>query len=142
MFYQVSTYFAATIKHLQSPDGGNIMDKVKNFNFVLFISLTLTLAFAWSPAAWGDAKDTSIMLDTSTVKSGSELKVMVHGLVGAETANFRLTGMTGIYELGEFKVSNADFTQVVKIPADVPPGKYRLNVKGGKQSAKAAITVE
>jgi hypothetical protein len=118
------------------------MDKVKSFEFVLLISLTLTLALAWSPVAWGDAKDTSIMLDSSTVKSGSDLKVMVHGLVGTKTANFRLTGMTGIYELGEFEVSSADFTQVVKIPADVPPGKYRLNVKGAKQSAKIAITIE
>lgn len=117
------------------------MYNVKCFKFVLSICLIFTLTLAWSPVALGDSKDTSIKLDSPNVKPGSDLKVKVHGLVGTKTANFQLLGMTGIYDLGEFKVNSADFTQVLKIPSDVPPGSYRLNVKGGKKSAKVAITI-
>jgi len=117
------------------------MDNVNRFKFVLPICLIFTLILAWSPVALGDAKDTMIMLDSPVVKSGSDLKVKVHGLVGTKTANFQLLGITGIYDLGEFKINSADFTQVLKIPVDLPPGKYRLNVKGGKKSAKVAITI-
>jgi hypothetical protein len=117
------------------------MYNLKRFKFVLPICLIFTLTLAWSPVALGDAKDTMIMLDSPAVKSGSDVKVKVHGLVGTKTANFQLLGMTGIYDLGEFKISSADFTQVLKIPSDVPPGNYRLNVKGGKSSAKVAITI-
>jgi hypothetical protein len=55
--------------------------------------------------------------------------------------SFRLTGMTGKYELGEFPISGDDFTQVLKIPADAPPGSYRLTVEGGDKSAKVVITI-
>jgi hypothetical protein len=49
--------------------------------------------------------------------------------------------MTGKYELGEFPISGDDFTQVLKIPADAPPGSYRLTVEGGDKSAKVVITI-
>jgi hypothetical protein len=76
-----------------------------------------------------------------TVKAGSELKVTVNGLVGTKTASFRLTGIFGKYELGEFPISSDDFTQVLAIPTEAPPGSYRLTVEGGGKSAKVVISV-
>ena len=93
------------------------------------------------PAAWSHGEGTQIVPESLTVKAGGKLKVTVNGLVGTKTAIFRLTGMFGKFELGEFKISSDDFTQVLEIPADVPPGSYRLTVEGGDKSAKVVINI-
>jgi hypothetical protein len=91
--------------------------------------------------AWGHGDGIRIVPNSLTAKAGSELKVTVNGLVGSKAATFRLTGMFGKYDLGTFPINSDDFTQVVQIPSDVPPGSYRLTVEGGGKNAKVVITV-
>jgi hypothetical protein len=127
------------------------MPKVKMIRLILFVFVAASIAFSWSTGVWGHGEGTRIVPASLTVKAGSDLKVTVNGLVGTNTATFRLTGMFGKYELGEFPISSddftqvlaipADFTQVLAIPADAPPGSYRLTVEGGGKSAKVVISV-
>jgi hypothetical protein len=117
------------------------MRKVKLFQFTIYLTLAFILIFSWLSVAWGHGEGTRIVPESLSVKSGSELKVTVNGLVDTKTAIFHLTGLSGKYKLGEFPISSDDFTQVLKIPADAPPGSYRLTVEGGGKSAKVVITV-
>jgi hypothetical protein len=117
------------------------MHKIDKFKWVLPVLPIIILILLASATAWSHGEGTRIIPASLTVKSGSELEVKVNGLVGTKTATFRLTGMTGKYELGEFPISSDDFTQVLKIPADAPPGNYRLTVEGGDKSAKVVITI-
>ena len=117
------------------------MRKLNIFQVTLPILAIITLTFLWSTVAWSHGEETRIVPESLTVKSGSELKVTVNGLVGTKTAKFLLEGMAGKYELGEFPISSDDFTQVLKIPADIQPGSYRLTVEGGEKSAKVVITI-
>lgn len=105
------------------------------------VMIIIGLVFIGTTVVWSHEGGTTIIPASLTVKSGSDLEVKVNGLVGTQTATFRLTGMTGKYELGEFPISSDDFTQVLKIPADAPPGSYRLTVEGGDKSAKVVITI-
>ena len=117
------------------------MRKIKLFHFTLVALVTVSLAFSWSSVALGHGEETRIIPASLTVKSGSELKVTVNGLVDTKTAIFQLTGLAGKYALGEFQISSDDFTQVLQIPADIPPGSYRLTVEGGGKTAKVVITI-
>jgi hypothetical protein len=103
--------------------------------------IIIGLVLLGSAVAWSHGEDTTIVPASLTVKSGSALEVKVSGLVDTQTATFSLTGMTGKYELGEFPISSDDFIQTLKIPADLPPGNYRLTVEGGGKSAKVVITI-
>ena len=107
---------------------------------IVMLAVTLT-AFTGLTVVWGHGEGTRITPESLTVRSGSDLKVTVNGLVGAKTAIFRMTGISGKYDLGEFPISSDDFTQVLKIPADAPPGNYRLTVEGGGKSAKVVIAI-
>ena len=109
------------------------------FTFIAMLIVSLSLIAA--PAAWSHGEGTQIVPESMTVKAGGKLKVTVNGLEGAKTAIFRLTGMFGKFELGEYKISGDDFTQVLEIPADVPPGSYRLTVEGGEKSAKVVVNI-
>lgn len=109
------------------------------FTFIAIIIVGVSLFGA--SAAWSHGEATQIVPESLTAKAGGKLNVTVNGLVGTKTAVFRLTGMFGKFELGEFKISSDDFTQVLEIPADVPPGSYRLTVEGGDKSAKAVINI-
>ena len=117
------------------------MPKIKIAQSAVLALITVSLAFSWLTVAWGHGEDTRIIPGSLTVKSGSELKVTVNGLVGTKTATFRLTGLAGKYELGEVPIGSDDFTHVLQIPSDVPPGSYRLTVEGGGKSAKVVITI-
>jgi len=108
---------------------------------IVHVLIIIGLVLFGSAVAWSHEGGTTIIPASLTVKSGSDLEVKVNGLEGTQTATFRLTGMTGKYELGEFPISSDDFTQTLKIPADLPPGNYRLTVEGGDQSAKVVITI-
>ena len=117
------------------------MNNVKMNRLILFLFLAAFLAIGLTTTAWAHGEGTTIVPDSLTVKSGSELQVKVNGLVGTKTATFRLTGMFGKFELGEYPISGDDFTQMLRIPADAQPGSYRLTVEGGGKSAKVVITV-
>lgn len=117
------------------------MNKKKVFNFVLAIFIAFWFACSVSTLVWAHGEGTKIVPESLTVKAGSKLKVTVNGLVGAKTVSFKLTGMTGKFELGKFSITSDDFTQVLPIPADLPPGSYRLTVEGGGKSAKVVINV-
>lgn len=99
------------------------------------------LFFSGTTVLWAHGGGTTIVPQSLNVKAGSELAVTVSGLTGTKTATFKLTGISGKFELGEFQISSDDFTQVLKIPADLPPGSYRLTVEGGKKKAKVVINV-
>ena len=109
--------------------------------FTLLMLAIASVAFSWSAAAWGHGEGTRIVPASLSVKAGSELEVTVHGLDGTDTATFKLTGISGKYDLGQFPISTDDFTQVLAIPTDAQPGSYRLTVEGGGKSAKTVITV-
>jgi hypothetical protein len=117
------------------------MPKVKMIRLMLVVLVAGFMAFSWSAGAWGHGEGTRIVPASLTVKAGSELKVTVNGLVDTKTAVFRLTGMFGKYELGEFPISSDDFTEVLPIPPEAPPGNYRLTVEGGGKSAKVVINI-
>ena len=111
------------------------------FKSALLAFMIISLALTWSPVVWSHGGATTIVPKSLNVKSGSELEVTVNGLLGTKTATFHLTGMSGKYELGKFQISSDDFTHVLKIPADLPPGSYRLTVEGGGKSAKVVINI-
>ena len=117
------------------------MYKKRKIKLISFAFIAIGIAFSFGTTSWGHGDATTIVPATLNVKAGSELKVTVSGLIGAKTATFRLTGMSGKYKLGKFSISKDDFTKVLQIPADLPPGTYRLSVDGGKKSAKAVINV-
>jgi len=117
------------------------MRRIIEVKVILPVFVILSLILFGAPTAWSHGEGTRIIPTSLTVKSGSDLEVKVNGLVGTKTATFSLTGMTGKYELGEFPISSDDFTQTLKIPADLPPGSYRLTVEGGEKSAKVVITI-
>jgi len=115
--------------------------KTNLIHFALTVIIIAGVSFFEAPAAWSHGEGTQIVPESLTVKAGGKLKVTVNGLEGAKTAIFRLTGMFGKFELGEFKISSDDFDQVLEIPANIPPGSYRLTVEGGDKSAKAVINI-
>ena len=115
------------------------MKFIKISHLILIVCVTAGIIFVTSPFLWAHGDSTQIIPDSLTAKAGSNLKVMVKGLVGAKTAKFNLTGISGRFELDEFSITSDDFTQVLQIPAEVPTGSYRLTVKGGKKSAKVVI---
>ena len=88
--------------------------------------VALIMAFSWSSNGWSHGEKTRIIPETLSVKAGGKLKVVVEGLEGTKTATFRLTGLSEKLDLGQFPISTDDFTQVLEIPADLPPGSYRL----------------
>lgn len=108
------------------------------FRVVLIVGIFF---MSFSAAAWAHGDATSIVPEKLNAQSGSELKVTVSGLTGTKTAVFRLSGMTGEWDLGTFPIDTDDFTKTLNIPEDVPPGSYRLEVEGGKKKAKAIIQV-
>jgi hypothetical protein len=113
----------------------------KMTRLILFSLLAVLLTISLTNVVWAHGEGTTIVPASLTVKAGSELQVTVNGLVGTKTATFRLTGMFGKYDLGEYPVSGDDFTQLLRIPADAQPGSYRLTVEGGGKSAKVVITI-
>jgi len=117
------------------------MSRTNLWDAVAPVLVIIGLVFFGSGVAWSHEGGTTIVPSSLTVKSGSDLEVKVNGLVDTQTATFRLTGMTGKYELGEFPISSDDFTQTLKIPAGLAPGSYRLTVEGGDKSAKVVITI-
>jgi hypothetical protein len=117
------------------------MEKAKIRQITLLLLLAFVVAVSWSTAVWGHGEGMRIVPASLTVKAGSELKVTVNGLVGTKTAEFRLMGIAGKYDLGKFSINSDDFEQVLQIPSDVPPGNYRLTVEGGGKSAKVVITI-
>ena len=114
---------------------------IKLLQSAVLVVIAFSLAFSWPGVALGHGEETRIIPASLTVKSDSELNVTVKGLVDTKTATFRLTGLAGKYELGEFAISSDDFTQALQIPADIPPGSYRLSVEGGGKSAKVVISI-
>jgi hypothetical protein len=117
------------------------MSRVNLYGACVPVLVIIGLVILGSVVVWSHEGGTAIVPSSLTVKSGSDLEVKVNGLVGTQTATFRLTGMTGKYELGEFPISSDDFTQTLKIPAGLAPGSYRLTVEGGDNNAKVVITI-
>jgi hypothetical protein len=120
------------------------MNKKKVLNLLLVTFVILCFAVFGLTWVWAHGEETNIIPESLNVKAGSQLKVTVNGLVGTKTATFTLTGMFGKFELGEFQIESDDFSQVLDIPSDVPPGppgSYRLTVEGGEKSAKVVINI-
>jgi hypothetical protein len=92
------------------------MQKINGVEKILSVLIIISLVLFGSTTAWSHGDGTSIIPASLTVKSGTELEVKVNGLVGTKTATFRLTGMTGKYELGEFPISAA-----IKAPKSLLP---------------------
>ncbi len=108
---------------------------------IFLIIVALSISFAWNTTGWSHGDKTSIVPATLSARAGGKLTVEVKGLVGTKTATFSLTGLSGKVDLGQFPVSSDDFTQVLELPADLPPGSYRLTVEGGGKSAKVVLTI-
>jgi hypothetical protein len=117
------------------------MKNIKKYKRISLTTLVLALSFCWVTAAWSHGDKIQIIPESLNVRSGATLQVKVNGLVETKTATFSLTGLSGKHDLGEFPISSDDFTQVLQIPAGLPPGSYRLTVEGGGNSAKVVITI-
>jgi len=103
--------------------------------------VAICAVFFMTGIALGHEDGIRIVPQSLTAKAGSGLEVTVNGLTDTKTATFRLTGMSGNYDLGTFAIKSDDFTQVLQMPSDLPPGSYRLTVEGGDKTAKVVITV-
>jgi len=108
---------------------------------IFLIVVALSISFVWTATGWSHGDETSIIPASLSAKAGGKLKVEVKGLTGSTAATFSLTGLSGKVDLGQFPISSDDFTQVLELPADLPPGSYRLTVEGGEKSAKVVITI-
>jgi len=108
---------------------------------IFLIVVALSMSSAWNTTGWSHGDETSIVPASLSAKAGGKLKVEVKGLTGTKTATFSLTGLSGTTDLGQFPISSDDFTQILELPADLPPGSYRLTVEGGEKSAKVVITI-
>ncbi len=117
------------------------MKKIQLTRQIFVLIFTLSVSFSWVTMAWSHGGETSIIPASLSAKAGDKLTVEVKGLTGTKTAKFTLTGLSGKVDLGEFSISSDDFTQVLDLPADLPPGSYRLTVEGGEKSAKVVITI-
>jgi hypothetical protein len=117
------------------------MKKIQFTRKIFILIFILSVSFGWNTMAWSHGEGTSILPASLNAKAGGKLKVEVKGLTGTKTAKFSLTGLSGKVNLGEFSISSDDFTQVLDLPADLPPGSYRLTVEGGEKSAKVVITI-
>jgi len=117
------------------------MNKKHVFSLLFVAFIIFSFAFFGSTSLWAHGEGTNIVPESLNVKAGSQLKVTVNGIVGTKTATFTLTGMFGKFELGEFPIDSDDFSQVLDIPSDIPPGSYRLTVEGGEKSAKVVINI-
>lgn len=117
------------------------MNTKKIFYLMLAAFTAFCLFFSWSTSLWAHGEGTKIVPESLTIKAGSTLKVTVNGLTDTKTATFRLTGISGKFELGEFPISSDDFSQELEIPAGIPPGNYRLTVEGGSKSAKVVVNI-
>jgi hypothetical protein len=116
--------------------------RVRRVNTPIYLALfTFAIAIGFNTAAWSHGEKIQIIPEKLSMRSGESLQVKVTGLVGAKTATFNLTGLSGKYDLGQFEISSDDFTQILQIPADLPAGSYRLTVEGGGNSAKVVITI-
>ncbi len=104
--------------------------------------LALIFALALPLVAGAHGGETSITPENLVLSAGSEVKVEVGGLVGADEATFELKGMFGSTPLGSYKIKSDDFTQTLAIPENVEPGSYSLIVSGGGKSAKVVVTVK
>lgn len=118
------------------------MDNTKKTRIIQLSLLAVLVAFSLTTFVWGHGEGTRIVPASLTVKAGSELKVTVNGLADTKTATFGLREISGKYDLGRFSISGDDFEQVLQIPADVPPGSYRLTVEGGGKSAKVGYNYQ
>jgi hypothetical protein len=115
---------------------------IKGVHMQIFLALIVfAVSLGFDTAAWSHGDEIQIIPEKLSVKSGENLQVKVMGLIGTKTATFSLTGLSGKYDLGQFEISRDDFTQVLQIPADLPPGNYRLTVEGGGNTAKVVITL-
>jgi hypothetical protein len=108
---------------------------------MLLMVVALTISLTWNTAGWSHGDETSIIPEALSVKAGDKLKVEVKGLADTKTATFTLTGLSGKFDLGQFPINSDDFSQILEIPSDLPPGSYRLTVEGGGKSAKVVITI-
>ncbi len=117
---------------------------MKNMNIcqrMMLVAVALTITFTWTSTGWSHGDKTSIIPEALSVKAGAKLKVEVKGLADTKTATFTLTGLSGKFDLGHYPIDSDDFSQVLEIPSDLPPGSYRLTVEGGGKSAKVVITI-
>jgi hypothetical protein len=133
-------FFTGDATHITN-NGGKDMFTNKTTRASRLSIVAICAAFFITGIAWGHGDGTSIVPKSLTAKAGSGLEVTVSGLVGTKTATFQLTGMLGKYDLGTFPIKSDDFTQMLQIPSDVPPGSYRLSVEGGGKNAKVVITI-
>ena len=117
------------------------MKNMHNSHRVILMVIALTITFTWNSTGWSHGDKTSIIPEALSVKAGDKLKVEVKGLADTKTATFTLTGLSGKFDLGQFPINSDDFSQILEIPSDLPPGSYRLTVEGGGKSAKVVITI-
>ena len=108
---------------------------------IFLVLIAFTMTFGLNTAAWSHGDKIQIIPEKLNVRSGDKLPVKVMGLMGTKTATFKLTGLSGKYDLGQFDINTDDFIQVLEIPAGLPAGSYRLTVEGGGKSAKVVITI-
>jgi hypothetical protein len=117
------------------------MKNMHIYRRLIIVAVALTITFTWNSTGWSHGDETSIIPEALSVKAGAKLKVEVKGLADTKSATFTLTGLSGKFDLGQYPINSDDFSQVLEIPSDLPPGSYRLTVEGGGKSAKVVITI-
>ena len=118
------------------------MMKIFNTNrLILLFLLSAFLAFGLTNEVWAHGKGTKIVPATLNVKAGADLEVTVNGLVGTKTATFRLTGMFGKFELGEYEQAD-EYLNVAEVTGANETDVDAIRLRDGLQVAGVCLPDE
>lgn len=82
-----------------------------------------------------------IVVKPISVPAGGEISVSGTEMEDGEMFVITLEGITTSIPLGEAAVVDEGFQMTLIIPADVPPGSYRVQAAAGEETAFADLTV-
>lgn len=106
---------------------------------LLLVAFLLTLA-PLTALAHGGALE--LTLSPNTLAAGGELTVSGEGFAANVPLELHLTGPNGDAHFGDVAANDeGEFTQTIRIPADVVPGLYLIRAAGSNQEASAELTV-
>lgn len=110
--------------------------------FIFIFILGMVVAFVWLlPGTVRAHGEPVIVVKPISVPAGGEILVSGTEMEDGEVFVVTLEGITTSIPLGEAAVVDEGFEMTLIIPADVPPGSYRVQASTGEETASADLTV-